>query len=75
MSGLTAVICVSLGLVMAYALNRTKIPLKALVSLALILPLLAPSLLSAWADLHVRPQRAGAYLTGIEMQITACPGW
>lgn len=47
MSGLTTAICLILGFVIAYALQRTKLPLRWLISLALVLPLLAPSLVQA----------------------------
>lgn len=75
MSGLTALICVSLGLVIAYALNRTRIPLRWLVSLALILPLLAPSLVQALGLIFMFGRNGlVTYLTGIEMQIYGLPG-
>lgn len=47
MSGLTTLICLVLGFVIAYALQRTKLPLRWLISLALVLPMLAPSLVQA----------------------------
>ena len=47
MSGLTTLICITLGFAIAYALQRTRMPLRWLVSLALVLPLLAPSLVQA----------------------------
>lgn len=47
MSGLTTAICLTLGFVIAYALQRTKLPFRWLISLALVLPLLAPSLVQA----------------------------
>lgn len=47
MSGLTTLICVVLGFAIAYALQRTRMPFRWLVSLALVLPLLAPSLVQA----------------------------
>ncbi len=75
MSGLTALISVSLGLVIAYALNRTKMPLRWLVSLALILPLLAPSLVQALGLIFMFGRNGlVTYLTGIEMQIYGLPG-
>ena len=75
MSGLTALICVSLGLVIAYALSRTKIPLKFLVSLALMLPLLAPSLVQALGLIFMFGRNGLiTHLTGIEMQIYGLPG-
>ena len=75
MSGLTALICVSLGLVIAYAMSRTKIPLKWLVSLALILPLLAPSLVQALGLIFMFGRNGLiSYLTGLQMQIYGLPG-
>lgn len=75
MSGLTALICVSLGLVIAYALNRTRMPLRWLVSLALILPLLAPSLVQALGLIFMFGRNGlVTYLTGIELQIYGLPG-
>lgn len=47
MSGLTTLICVTLGFVIAYALQRTRLPFRWLISVALLLPLLAPSLVQA----------------------------
>lgn len=47
MSGLTTLICVVLGFAIAYALQRTRLPFQWLISVALILPLLAPSLVQA----------------------------
>lgn len=75
MSGLTALICVGLGLVMALALSRTKIPLRWLVSLALILPLLAPSLVQALGLIFMFGRNGlVTYLSGIQMQIYGLPG-
>jgi iron(III) transport system permease protein len=47
MSGLTTLICVLLGFAIAYALQRTRLPFQWLISVALLLPLLAPSLVQA----------------------------
>jgi len=44
MGGATTFICLVLGFLIAYALQRTRMPGKGLVSTALSLPLLAPSL-------------------------------
>ncbi|SED81963.1 ABC transporter permease subunit, partial [Rhodobacter sp. 24-YEA-8] len=75
MSGLTALICVSLGLVIAYAMSRSRIPLRWLVSLALILPLLAPSLVQALGLIFMFGRNGLLnYLTGMQMQIYGLPG-
>ncbi len=75
MSGLTAALCVGLGLVIAYALSRTAMPLKWLVSLALILPLLAPSLVQALGLLFMFGRNGLlTKLTGVEVQVYGLPG-
>ncbi|MFN8683166.1 ABC transporter permease subunit [Paracoccus sp. P2] len=43
----TTLVCITLGFAIAFMLHRTRIPGKNLVRLALILPLLAPSLVQA----------------------------
>ncbi len=47
MSGLTTLICVVLGFMIAYFLQRTHARLRWVISVALLLPLLAPSLVQA----------------------------
>lgn len=47
MSGLTTLICVLLGFAIAYLLQRTRARLGWVISIALLLPLLAPSLVQA----------------------------
>ncbi|NPD16758.1 ABC transporter permease subunit [Xinfangfangia sp. D13-10-4-6] len=75
MSGLTAVICVGLGLVIAYALSRTRIPLRWLVTLALILPLLAPSLVQALGLIFMFGRNGLlTSLLGVQVQIYGLPG-
>lgn len=75
MSGLTAAICVGLGLVMAYAMSRTRMPLKWLVSFALILPMLAPSLVQALGLIFMFGRNGLATkFSGVEMQIYGLPG-
>lgn len=75
MSTITAALCVSLGLVMAYAMSRTRMPLKWLVSLALVLPLLAPSLVQALGLIFMFGRNGLlTKITGIEMQVYGLPG-
>jgi iron(III) transport system permease protein len=50
---LSTVIVVSLAFVYAYALTRTKIPMKALFTAIALLPLFAPSLLSAISFIYI----------------------
>jgi len=75
MSALTVLICVVLGFIIAYALHRTKMPLRWVVSLALILPMLAPSLVQALGLIFLFGRNGLiTYLTGIELQIYGLTG-
>ncbi|MEK7853750.1 MAG: ABC transporter permease subunit [candidate division NC10 bacterium] len=73
-SSLSTVVTVSIAFVFAYALTRTTIPGKALLSTLAMLPLVAPSLVQALALIYLfgRNGLITAHLLGVEWNIY---GW
>lgn len=70
MSGATTLLCVLLGFAIAYALQRTTLKLRWFIRGALLLPLLAPSLVQALGLIFLFGRNGlVTQYTGLEMQI------